>query len=140
MNHVILTGNVGKEPAIKTFENGTKAASFTLATTERGFTTKEGREIPDRTEWHNISVIGGLAKVVEGYVQKGTRLLVEGKIQTRTYEKNGETKYLKEIKASNIEMQGKASSESKQPQQPETSNNEFHADNAGGQDDEDFPF
>lgn len=56
MNKCILKGNVGQDPRITTFQDGGKVAQFTLATTERGFTTKDGRQIPDETQWHNIVV------------------------------------------------------------------------------------
>lgn len=86
MNKVILRGNVGQDPTITYFDNGGKVAQFTLATTERGHKTKDGREIPDVTDWHNIVVRqAGLAGVVEQYVKKGTPLLVCGKVRTREW-------------------------------------------------------
>ena len=89
MNKDILKGNVGQDPKITTFQDGGKVAQFTLATTERGYKTSDGREIPDETQWHNIVVRRtGLAGVCEQYVKKGTPLLIMGKIQTRTYEDN----------------------------------------------------
>lgn len=99
MNLVILKGNVGQDPKITDFQNGGKVAQFTLATTERGYTTKYGKEIPDVTDWHNIVVKRtGLAGVCEQYVKKGTPLLVQGKIQTRSYQDNaGQTRYVTEI-------------------------------------------
>ena len=69
-NLVILIGRVGADAVIKTFDNGDKIASLSLATTERGYTTKDGREVPERTEWHNIQFFRGLATVVEMYVKK----------------------------------------------------------------------
>ena len=79
MNKCILRGNVGQDPTITNFDNGGKVAQFTLATTERGYKTKDGREIPDVTDWHNIVVRQtGLAGVVEQHVKKGTPLLVCG--------------------------------------------------------------
>ena len=74
VNKVILIGNVGKDPEVRYFENDRAVANFPLATTERGFTTSAGQQVPDRTEWHNIVVWGGLAKVVESYVKKGTQI------------------------------------------------------------------
>ena len=108
MNCVILRGNVGSDPRIKNFDNGGKIAEFTLATTERGFTTKEGREIPDETTWHNIVVRNkGLAGVCEQYVKKGTPLLVQGKIKNRKYtDAHGVEKFITEIHVDELELLG----------------------------------
>lgn len=108
MNKVFLKGNVGQDPRITTFKDGGKVAQFTLATTERGFKTKDGRDIPEQTEWHNIVVKRtGLAGVCEQYVKKGTPLLVEGKIQTRSYQDNaGQTRYVTEIIVEEMELLG----------------------------------
>lgn len=108
MNKVFLKGNVGQDPRITTFKDGGKVAQFTLATTERGFKTKDGRNIPEQTEWHNIVVKRtGLAGVCEQYVKKGTPLLVEGKIQTRSYQDNaGQTRYVTEIIVEEMELLG----------------------------------
>ena len=114
MNLVILTGNVGQDPKITNFDNGGKVAQFTLATTERGYTTRDGKEIEDVTTWHNIVVRRtGLAGVCEQFVKKGTPLLVSGKIQTRTYQDNaGQTRYVTEIFVDEMELLG-----SKRPEQ-----------------------
>lgn len=106
MNKVILKGNVGQDPRIAKFEDGGKVAQFTLATTERGFTTKDGREIPEHTDWHNIVVKrSGLAGIVEQFVKKGTPLLIEGKIQTREYQDaQGQTRYVTEIVVEDLEL------------------------------------
>ena len=108
MNKVFLKGNVGQDPKITNFQEGGKVAQFTLATTERGFTTREGKEIPDETTWHNIVVKRtGLAGVCEQYVRKGTPLLIVGKIQTRTYQDNaGQTRYVTEIVVEEMELLG----------------------------------
>jgi single-strand DNA-binding protein len=107
VNKVILIGNVGKDPEIKYFDNDRAVANFTMATTERGFRAANGTEVPDRTEWHNISCWGGLAKVVEQYVKKGDPLYIEGKIRSRSYDdKNGIKRYITEINVDNLEMLG----------------------------------
>lgn len=107
VNKAILIGNVGRDPEIKYFDNDRAVANFSLATTERGFRAANGTEVPDRTEWHNISCWGGLAKVVEQYVKKGDPLYIEGKIRTRSYDdKNGVKKYVTEINVDNLEMLG----------------------------------
>ena len=109
MNLVILQGNVGQDPKITNFEKGGKVAQFTLATTERGFTTKDGKEIPEETTWHNIVVRAtGLAEVCEKFVKKGKPLLVSGKIKTRSYIDNaGQTRYVTEIYVEDMTLLGK---------------------------------
>ncbi|HMM03330.1 MAG: single-stranded DNA-binding protein [Dysgonomonas sp.] len=107
VNKVILIGNVGKDPDVKYFDNGSVVANFTLATTERGYTAANGTQIPDRTEWHNIVCWRGLAKVAEQFVKKGTQVYVEGKIRSRTYDDaNGMKRYVNEIYADNLELLG----------------------------------
>jgi single-strand DNA-binding protein len=107
INKVILVGNVGKDPDVKYFDNGSVVANFTLATTERGYTAANGTQIPDRTEWHNIVCWRGLAKVAEQFVRRGTQLYIEGKIRSRTYDDaNGMKRYVNEIYADNLELLG----------------------------------
>ena len=108
MNLVLLKGNVGHDPKITDFDNGGKVAQFALATTERGFTTKDGREIPEETTWHNIVVRNkGLAGVCEQYVKKGTPLLVQGKIKNRKYtDSQGVEKTITEIHVDELELLG----------------------------------
>lgn len=106
-NKAILIGNVGRDPEIRTSQSG-KFATFTLATTDRAYTTSSGVQIPERTEWHNI-VVGsnGLAGVVEKYVRKGTKLFIEGKIRTRKYTARDNTEhYVTEILVDNLELLG----------------------------------
>ena len=107
VNKVILLGYVGKDPETKEFENG-KVAKMTIATTEKGYKLKSGKEIPDRTEWHNIMLWGCLAEVAERYINKGMQVYIEGKIQTRSWaDKEGVTHYTTEIVASDLQMLGK---------------------------------
>lgn len=105
VNKVILMGHTGKDPDVKTFDNGGVVAQFPLATTQRGFTTKDGREIPERTEWHNIVLSNGLAKIAGQYVKKGDKLYIEGELRTRSYEdNNGVKRYVTEVYGYNMEM------------------------------------
>lgn len=104
INKVTLLGNVGKDPETKTFGNGGIVAQFPLATTKRGFKTKEGKEIPERTEWHNIVLQNGLAKVAGQYIKKGDRLYIEGELRTRSYESNGVMHYITEIYGGVMEL------------------------------------
>ena len=117
VNKVILIGNVGKDPDVRYLDNGVAVATFSLATTERGYTLQNGTQVPDRTEWHNIVLWRGLAQTAEKYVHKGDKLYIEGKIRSRSYDdQNGVKRSIVEIFADNMEMltpRGTA-----QPQQP----------------------
>lgn len=124
VNKVILIGNVGKDPEVRYFDNDRAVANFSLATTERGYRTSNGIDVPEKTEWHNISCWGGLAKVAEQYVKKGDPLYIEGKIRSRSYDdKNGVKRYVTDIHVDNLEMLGRKSSrDSQQPPNDYSSN------------------
>jgi single-strand DNA-binding protein len=105
VNKVTLLGHTGKAPDFKEFDNGGCVATFSLATTKREFTTKDGRQIPERTEWHNIVLQNGLAKVANQYVKKGDKLYIEGELRTRSYDDaQGVKRYITEIVATDMEM------------------------------------
>ena len=105
VNKVILIGNVGKDPDVRYLDNGVAVATFSLATTERGYTLQNGTQVPDRTEWHNIVLWRGLAQTAEKYVHKGDKLYIEGKIRSRSYnDQNGIKRSIVEIFADNMEM------------------------------------
>lgn len=123
VNKVILLGHVGKDPDVKYFDNGSAVASFSLATTEKGYTAQNGTQIPDRTEWHNIVCWKGLAKVAEQFIKKGTQIYIEGRIRTRSYDdQNGVKRYVVEIYADKLELLGKRDSDNQQTNQPTTYN------------------
>ena len=105
VNKVILIGNVGKDPEVRYLDSGVAVATFSLATTERGYTLQNGTQVPDRTEWHNIVLWRGLAQTAEKYVHKGDKLYIEGKIRSRSYDdQNGIKRTIVEIFADNMEM------------------------------------
>lgn len=97
VNKVLLLGNVGKDPEIRSTGGGTLVASFTVATSDRA--KNASGEWVDRTEWHNLVAYGRTAEIVRDYVRKGSKLYVEGKIQTRSWDdkNSGEKKYRTEI-------------------------------------------
>lgn len=97
VNKVILIGNVGKDPEIRTFGNGGKVANFSIATSEN-WKDKQGQR-QEKTEWHNIAVFNdGLVGVIERYVKKGSKLYIEGKLQTRKWQdRDGNDKYTTEV-------------------------------------------
>lgn len=105
MNKVMLIGNVGKEPDVRYYDKDQAVAAFPLATTERGYTLQNGTKVPDRTDWHNIVLYRGLAKIAERYVHKGDKLYVEGRLHYRSYDdKKGMKHYVTEIYADNMEL------------------------------------
>lgn len=120
VNKVILLGNVGKDPETRD-AGGVTVASFTMATTDRGYTRKDGVAVPDRTEWHNIVCWRNLAEIVGKYVHKGDKLYIEGKLTTRSWEdKQGGKRYTTEVVADVIELLG--GSPQRQTEQQATNN------------------
>lgn len=107
VNKVILVGNVGRDPEVRYLDKDVAVANFTLATTERGFTAQNGTQIPERTEWHNVVAWRGLATLSEKYIKKGSQIYVEGKLQTRSWEKDGVKRYTTEVYAETIQLLGK---------------------------------
>lgn len=96
VNKVIIIGNLGKDPEIRSFPNGGRVANFSVATAEK-WKDKSG-EKKERTEWHRVSVMNdGLVGVIEKYLKKGSRVYLEGQLETRKYEKNGQDVYTTEV-------------------------------------------
>ncbi|MEZ5998309.1 MAG: single-stranded DNA-binding protein [Hyphomonas sp.] len=98
VNKVILVGNVGQDPEVRQFQNGGQVASFCLATSET-WKDKNTGERKERTEWHRISVFNeGLVRVVQNYVKKGSKLYIEGQLETRKWQdKDGQDRYTTEV-------------------------------------------
>ncbi|MBL7860340.1 MAG: single-stranded DNA-binding protein [Cyclobacteriaceae bacterium] len=105
VNKVILVGRLGKDPEIRNLENGAVVANFTMATSEtyKDRTTGERKEI---TDWHNVVLWRGLAEVAAKYLHKGDLVYIEGKLRTRSWEKEGVTRYTTEIIGDNMTMLG----------------------------------
>lgn len=102
MNRVIILGRLGKDPELKTFEGGGQVCNFTVATDE-SYKDKDGNKV-EKAEWHNVTFSGKVAEVVAKYFHKGSRILVEGKLRTRSWEYNGEKRYMTEIVGHNFEF------------------------------------
>ena len=127
----MLIGNVGKEPVVRYYDHDLAVATFPLATTERGYTLQNGTQVPDRTDWHNIVLYRGLAKVVEKYVHKGDKLYVEGRIHYRTYDdQKGIRHYVTEVYADNMELLSPKPVRSADTEQDIQSANQERTDNA----------
>jgi single-strand DNA-binding protein len=126
VNKVILVGNVGQDPEVKYTASGVPVAKLSLATNERFKDKNEARQ--DRTEWHSVLAWQRLAEIVGEYVRKGSKLYIEGKLQTSSWEdkQRGERKYRTEIVARDVVLLGsRDSGEEGRPQTPgEESNTE----------------
>lgn len=106
VNKVILLGNVGSDPEIRE-SNGGKFATFRIATTDKGYTKRDGTQVPERTEWHNIVANSNIVGVIENYVRKGAKLYIEGKLRTRKYTARDNTeRTVTEIYIDNLELLG----------------------------------
>jgi len=118
VNKAFILGRVGKDPQV-THVSNVKKASFSIATTDRGYTKQDGTQVPDRTEWHNIVAWRGLAEVCEKYVHKGDLLYIEGKIQTLSWDgENGQKHYITEIVAEVVELFPKSQGQPQDEQKP----------------------
>jgi single-strand DNA-binding protein len=103
VNKVILIGRLGKDPEVRNLDNGAVVANFSIATSEsyKDRTTGEKKEV---TEWHNIVLWRGLAEIAQKYLHKGDQVFIEGKLRTRSWEKDGVTRYTTEVVADNMTM------------------------------------
>ena len=102
LNKVILIGNLTRDPELKAIPSGTKVATFGLAT-NRTYKDKDGKK-QDSTEFHNIVVFARVAELVAQYLKKGSQTYVEGRLQTRSWDQNGEKKYRTEIVAEVVQF------------------------------------
>jgi single-strand DNA-binding protein len=139
INKVILIGNLGKDPEVRSLEGGVKVAKFPLATSE-SYKNKDGQRI-DSTEWHNVVMWRGLADVAERFLKKGSQVYIEGKIKSRSWDdKDGTKRYATDIVADNMTMLGRRSEESSpvETMKAESPNEPLPQEPAGGSDD--LPF
>lgn len=109
VNKVILVGNVGLDPEVRTTESGVKVARLRLATSER-YTDRQSGEKRELTEWHTITLWRGLADIVDRFVHKGSQLYIEGRLRTREWtDKDNNKRYTTEILADNMQLLGSRS-------------------------------
>lgn len=107
INKVILVGNVGMDPEVRTLESGVKTARIRLATSER-FYNRETKEATEHTEWHTITLWRNLADVVDRFVKKGSQIYVEGRLRTREWtDQTGNKRYTTEIMADDMKLLGR---------------------------------
>lgn len=139
VNRVHLVGTVGKQPEVKHFEGGNTAARFSLAT-NKSWKDKDGNK-QEKVSWHNITVWGPRALLVEKYVTKGMNLYIEGEINYGEYEKDGVKKYFTEIIASDFVFVGKKEAQSDaQATAPSEPVKDTFENQATGNDVDDLPF
>ena len=103
INKVIIVGNLGNDPEIRYMPNGNAVANVSLATSD-SWKDKATGEQQEKTEWHRVVFFNRLAEIVEQYVKKGSKLYVEGRLQTRSWEQDGVKRYSTEIVASEMQM------------------------------------
>jgi single-strand DNA-binding protein len=106
VNKVIVVGNLGRDPEMRTFPSGDQVANVTVATTDR-WKDKQSGEMREATEWHRIVFNGRLAEIASQYLRKGSQVYVEGSLRTRKWtDKDGIEKYTTEIRADQMQMLG----------------------------------
>lgn len=112
VNKVILIGNVGMDPEVRTTEGGVKVARLRLATTERLF-DRQANETREHTEWHTVTLWRGLADIVDRYVHKGSQIYIEGRLRTRDWmDKDNNKRFTTEILADTMNLLGRRSDNS----------------------------
>lgn len=104
VNKVILIGNVGADPEVRYLDRGVAIATFNLATTERGYIMQNGTQVPDVTEWHSVVLWRNLAEWAQQNIRKSMKIYVEGKLKTRTWEKDGQIRRKTEVIAENVQI------------------------------------
>ena len=143
VNKVILVGNLGQKPEMRYTATQTAVANLSIATTE-SWKDKESGENRDKTEWHRVVFFGNLAEIAEKYLDKGSSVYVEGKIQTRKWQdKDGNDRWTTEVLGNQLTMLGSRSSSDSAPQSQanEPSNTPFPEEDSGsGLTDDDIPF
>ena len=105
LNKIIIIGNLGKDPEMRTFPSGDAVANVTIATTDK-WKDKQTGEQKEAAEWHRVVFNGRLAEIAGQYLRKGSQVYVEGSLRTRSWEKDGVKQYATEIRADNMQMLG----------------------------------
>ena len=135
VNKAILIGNLGKDPEVKYLPSGSAVCNFSVATSESWKDKQTGQQ-QEKTEWHNISMFGKLAEIAGEYLRKGSKVYLEGSIQTRKWQdKEGNDRYTTDIKANQMQML-----DSKGGEQSQSGNDQTQSGNATPDFDDDIPF
>ncbi|RZO21475.1 MAG: single-stranded DNA-binding protein [SAR86 cluster bacterium] len=142
VNKVILVGNLGQKPEMRYTATQAAVANISIATTE-SWKDKESGEMRDKTEWHRVVYFGKLAEIVEKYLDKGSSVYIEGKLQTRKWQdKSGADRWTTEIVGNELTMLGsRAANSNNASMQSNESESPFPQDDSGpGLTDDDIPF
>ena len=158
LNKAMLIGNLGRDPEIRYSQQGTAMVNFSIATSEQ-WNDKNTGEKQEKTEWHRVVAFGKPAEILEKYLSKGSKVYIEGRLQTRNYEKDGQTHYTTEIVVREFQFLGgrqdnqggggnyQGNSGGGYQQQPDSRNNDqYQNQTAPGSDgqqpvpDDDIPF
>ncbi|MCP3684311.1 MAG: single-stranded DNA-binding protein [bacterium] len=134
VNKAIIIGNLGKDPEVRYTQDGKAVTSFSIATSDK-WKDKATGEHKEKTEWHRIVTFGQLAEICGKYLVKGKPVYIEGKLRTRSWEKDGMTRYTTEIEAREMQMLG-----SKQDIETATSYPERHDNKMPEPPEDDIPF
>ena len=142
VNKVILVGNLGADPEVRSTGGGTPVANFRLATSE-SFKNREGQR-EERTEWHRVVTFGRLAEICGQYLKKGRQVYIEGRIQTREWEdQSGNKRWTTEIVANQMQMLGRpgeGGGDYSRSDSQETGYDDGGSQAPAGDDDDDLPF
>ena len=137
VNKALIIGNLGQDPEIKYTQSGSPVANLSVATSER-WKDKNTGEQKEQTEWHRVVVFGRLAEIAEQYLKKGSKIFIEGKIQTRDWEDaDGNKKYTTEVVAREMTMLDSKASMSSDAPSPDSPSKETAKDDSF---EEDIPF
>jgi len=144
INKAIIIGNLGKDPEIRYMQDGKACANFSIATSE-SWKDKTTGEKKEKTEWHNISMFGRLAEIAGEYLKKGSKVYIEGKLQTRKWQdKDGNDRYTTEVVARELQMLDGRGSGSPAPAQQQATPAQQQAEpktfDNGDDFDDDIPF
>mgnify|MGYP001162351855 FL=1 len=141
VNKVILVGNLGQKPEMRYTATQTAVANLSIATTE-SWKDKESGENRDKTEWHRVVFFGNLAEIAEKYLDKGSSVYIEGKIQTRKWQdKEGKDRWTTEVLGNQLTMLGSRNTTESPAQPNDSSSTPFPEDDSGpGLTDDDIPF
>lgn len=146
VNKVIIVGNLGRDPEVRTFQNGDQVTTASVATTDK-WKDKQTGETKEATEWHRLVFNGRLSEIASQYLGKGSQVYIEGSLKTRrwTDKQTGQEKTMTEIRVDSLQMLGSKSAGGNQPQknqgQSENNQSNFNQDNYSDEDDgSDIPF
>jgi len=142
LNKVLLIGNLGRDPEMRSLPSGQPVANFSLATS-RKWKDRDGNR-QEQTEWHNIVVFGKQAEIAGQYLTKGKQIYIEGRIQTRNWEKDGVKHYRTEVICDNFQMLGggggRGGAQSADPGQSAAPEGDAGFSAGAGAEDDDIPF